>query len=644
MKRCILVVGEGLMAEGASQQLSAEYNVIRRSDFESRIPAETSFVLVLHDAWRPLLYREAEKVLRAAGIPWLRGFASFGEGVIGPLVYPSESGCSKCADMRRYVSGPDSIETLELEQKSNDINRDPWASKTGCRQMVSLICTEVDTIMNGGRGRLEKKLYIVNLKTLESSLHAFIPEPTCPICGSLPEDGPESARISLRPSLKTNPDSFRVRNTDDLKQTLSKDYLDQRTGIFNAKIYDAILPFADMIVNMPLWMGNEGVGGRSHSYEDSELTAILEGLERYSGIEPRGKRTIVHDTYENVKDRALDPAKVGLHQAEKYTHPDFPFQPFHPARPLRWVWGYSFLQKRPILVPESLAYYSLGREDSFVYETSNGCALGGSLEEAIFHGILEAAERDSFLLAWYTRLPLRQLDLDSSGDLELRLMTERVRSVAGYDLHVFNSTMEYGIPSIWAIAKNRKREGLNLICSAGAHPDPVKAVKSALHELAGMMLKHDRKFESERSKYQQMLRSPALVREMEDHSFMYGLPEAEERLRFLLNQSRPLQTFDDAFKKRKKYLDLTEDLCDLLEAFRSLNLEVIVVDQTSPVIKRNGLYCVKVLIPGLIPMTFGQRFIRLEGLERIFTVPKKLGFAEEPLRPEQLNLHPHPFP
>ena len=33
--------------------------------------------------------------------------------------------------------------------------------------------------------------------------------------------------------------------------------------------------------------------------------------------------------------------------------------------------------------------------------------------------------------------------------------------------------------------------------------------------------------------------------------------------------------------KRKKHLDLTEDLCDLLEAFRSLNLEVIVVDQTS---------------------------------------------------------------
>lgn len=159
MNRSILVVGEGLMAEGASQQLSAEYNVIRRSDFENSIPEETAFALVLHDAWRPLLYREAEKVLRAAGIPWLRGFASFGEGVIGPLVNPSASGCSQCADRRRYISGPDSRETLELEQKSNGISRDPWVSMTGCRQMVSLVCTEVDNIMNGGRGRLKKPLH-----------------------------------------------------------------------------------------------------------------------------------------------------------------------------------------------------------------------------------------------------------------------------------------------------------------------------------------------------------------------------------------------------------------------------------------------------------------------------------------------------
>ena len=68
----------------------------------------------------------------------------------------------------------------------------------------------------------------------------------------------------------------------------------------------------------------------------------------------------------------------------------FPFTEFDPDRPIDWVWGYSFLQERPILVPELLAYYSLGgRSQGFVYETSNGCALGGSLEEAILYGIFE---------------------------------------------------------------------------------------------------------------------------------------------------------------------------------------------------------------------------------------------------------------
>lgn len=86
---CILIVGEGVIAEGASEQLSAKYQVIRQSDFKAGVPEETSFVLVVHDAFQPFLYRKTEQILRAPGIPWLRVFASFGEGIIGPLVYPN---------------------------------------------------------------------------------------------------------------------------------------------------------------------------------------------------------------------------------------------------------------------------------------------------------------------------------------------------------------------------------------------------------------------------------------------------------------------------------------------------------------------------------------------------------------------------
>jgi ribosomal protein S12 methylthiotransferase accessory factor len=239
---------------------------------------------------------------------------------------------------------------------------------------------------------------------------------------------------------------------------------------------------------------------------------------------------------------------------------------------------------------------------------------------------------------------LSPLDLHSANDQELELMVDRLREVSGYDVYFFNSTMEHGIPSVWGIAKNRSSDGGNLICAAGANPDPVKAIKSAMFELAGMIHHHDAKFAQNRSKYERMLHDPFAVETMEDHGMLYGLPEAEERLNFLLNEGRPLRTFAEEFKPQPKYSDLKDDLEVLLERFRRLNLDVIVVDQTSPITKRNGLVCVKALIPGMLPMTFGHHLIRVRGLERVLNVPMKLGFTKQPLTYEQLNPYPHPFP
>jgi ribosomal protein S12 methylthiotransferase accessory factor len=647
MGACVLMVGEGVLADFVYEKLSVQYQVVRQIDFEKRVPEETGLALVLHDAWHPSAHHKAEEVLRPLGIPWLRGFVSFGEGVIGPLVRPNTPGCSQCADMRRLIAGYDRKEMWELQQMmavQGGIQRDAWASRTGLLQMACLIAAETKRVLEGSRAHLEEKVFLINLKTLKNSCHFFLPDPLCAVCGQLPDDSPRAAQISLQPSPKISADSYRCRPIEELKEVLVKDYLDYRTGLLNGKMHHFVLPFADVVVNMPMFIGDEGVAGRTHSYEISELTAILEGLERYCGIEPRGKRTVVYDSYRNLKDQALNPLKVGVHAEEQYARPDFPFKPFHPDRPMNWVWGYSFLQERPILVPELLAYYSLGGGDGFVYETSNGCALGGSLEEAIFHAILEVVERDSFLMTWYAQLPLPCLDLRSANDKELQLMVDRVRAVAGYDLYFFNSTMEHGIPSVWAVAKNRKQKGLNLICAAGAHPDPLRAVKGAIHELAGMMLVLDEKLEANRKKYEKMLHDPLLVQQMEDHGMLYGLPEAEERLQFLLDDNRPLRTFEEEFKQQTKSADLTDDLRDILQKFRRLNLEVIVVDQTTPVIKRNGLYCVKVLIPGMLPMTFGHHLTRVTGLERVLRVPMELGYTKQPLTLEQLNPHPHPFP
>jgi len=644
----MLVVGEGLLADHICEELSSQYLVFRQTDFGAIVPGSIDLALVLHDAWNPSIHQKAEEVFQRTYTPWLRGFVSFGEGVIGPLVRPGTPGCSQCTDLRRIMTGHDRKEMWEIQKRmelTGEMQQDAWATRTGLLHLAHLVGAEVQRIIQGDQAQSEGKVCFLNLKTLKSTRHRFLPVPLCQVCSSLPDDTPEMALISLQQSPKVTSNSYRSRSLDDLNEVLAKDYLDQRTGLLNDKMANLVHTFADVSVNLPLFDGDERTAGRTNSFAVSELTAILEGLERYCGLEPRGKRTVVHDSYNHLKNQALNPIEVGVHAKEQYERPGFPFTEFDPDTPIDWVWGYSFLQEHPILVPELLAYYSLGcGSRGFVYETSNGCALGGSLEEAILYGILEVVERDSFLMTWYAQMSLPRLDPASIEDQELLLMIERMRTVAEYDLYLYNSTMENGIPSIFAIAKNRKDKGMNLICAAGSHLDPVRAVKTAVHELAGMMLSLDEKLEANQEEYVRMLHDSTLVQQMDDHGMLYGLPQAEERLQFLLDDRLPLRSFKEEFKWKSTHLDLTDDLQDIVQVFRRLNLDVIVVEQTTPETARNGLYCVKVLIPGMLPMTFGHHLTRVTGLDRVFRVPMELGYSQEPLTAEQLNPHPHPFP
>lgn len=647
MSAVVAVIGEGVLAELVCGELISECRIVRLTHIREGLPNDVELALVLNDAWHPAVHREAEEELQAAGIPWLRGFVTFGEGVVGPLVRPGHSGCSRCADTRKFIAGRDRREMWGLQQilsRSGGIASDSWASRTGLLQMAHLLTAESRNVLRGIRSRTEDRVIYVNLKTLTCSSHFLLPDPLCPVCGQLPEDSRDAARISLKPSPKVGEHIYRSRSLQELKAFLARDYLDYKIGFINGKMLDLVSPLADATVNLPMLEQDEVTAGRTNCYADSELSAILEGLERYCGTAPRGKRTVVRGSYRQLAGEALDPVTVGLYAKEQYELPGFPFSPFDPDAETDWVWGHSFAQGRPILVPQSLAYYSSPCGHGFVYETSNGCALGGSLEEAIMYGMLEVVERDSFLLTWYAQLPLPRINPQSADDRELKLMVDRLRAVAGFDVLLFNATMENGIPSIWAVAKNRKPHGVNLICAAGAHPDPVRAAKGAVHELSGMMLTLDHKFESNREDYVRMLHNPSLVRGMEDHSMLYSLPEAEPRLHFLLEENRPMRAFAQEFEPAPKRNDLTEDLKEMIDKFLRLHLDVIVVDQTTPELRRNGLHCVKVLIPGMLPMTFGYHFTRLTGLERALRVPAELGYTRRPLRPEELSAHPHPFP
>ncbi|WDL98348.1 TOMM precursor leader peptide-binding protein [Alicyclobacillus sp. ALC3] len=660
MTQRVWVTGQGELAHLVERRLDAAdfCTLTRNPEWTGEVPSGIDLGIVLDDGWQPAVTETAEASFRSAGVPWVRGFVALGYGIIGPFVRPGHAGCSQCADTRLLMAESDRQEMWRLREwlatnhtpepdEQPARRRDAWVSRTGLVHMTTLIMAQVEQALRCPDAcRLANHILRANLMTLETTWHFVLPITACPVCGTPATDTPEAATITLEPTPKVSATSFRSRSIGDFARKLSQDYLDPDTGLLNAKVQDLVTPFATVSVNLPLPMGDEGTAGRANVYSDCEPVAILEGLERYCGIEPRGKRPVVRAAFEQIANHALHPASVGLHDPLQYDRPDFPFRAFREDAQMDWVWAHSLTEQRPILVPLHLAYYSLGfHEDAFVYETSNGCAVGSTMSEAIFHGILEVVERDAFLLTWYAQLALPLLDLSTHPDRELRWMMERLRTVTGYGLHFYNATMENAVPTVFVVAKNRRSRGLNLLCSAASHLDPLRAVKAAIHETAGMLLRFDDKMEAERDRYLHMLKYPSRLREMADHSMLYGLPEAEARLGFLLDDNRPVQTLAQAFPRQfDQSADLTEDLQALLQVFKRLKLNVMVVDQTSPELSRNGLSCVKVIVPGMLPMTFGYQFTRLEHLDRVLNVPMQLGYRDRPLTKKELNPHPHPFP
>lgn len=50
--------------------------------------------------------------------------------------------------------------------------------------------------------------------------------------------------------------------------------------------------------------------------------------------------------------------------------------------------------------------------------------------------------------------------------------------------------------------KNTRENGMNVVCAGGAHLDPIRALKSAIQEIAGMLLITDDELEHKREYYE----------------------------------------------------------------------------------------------------------------------------------------------
>ncbi|MGP3929393.1 TOMM precursor leader peptide-binding protein [Nonomuraea sp. KM88] len=641
----VLLTGDGLLSTSIATALKEQG--IATSPATPGAAGEPYLLVAADDGWNTARTAAARATGARLGLPWLRVRAELGRIVIGPLESAGRPGCVSCAEARRRRANPHrrvQREVLRRNRARLSTRPSPSLTALGAEAAATLVAEDAMRIGTGGRPATEGALLLLDLETLAVSRHPVLPDPLCRVCGGADEPDPVSLSARSAHGLHT----FRARPMDERLEALEKLYVDPVTGLVRS--LDTFAGEGLVLTEAPVGLRGgetENGYGRAGTVRHSRLVALLEALERYGGASPSHPRT-VHAAYADVSDRALDPRALGLYPPERYALDGFGFRPFTEDEPITWVWGHSLARERPILVPRSHAYFAAahtgGRhEHGLVYEVSNGCALGSCLEEAVLFGLMEVAERDAFLLTWYARLPAPRL-VTRGDDAESDLIRASIEAETGFEVHLFDITVEQRIPCVWAMAVNPDPAGPALACAAGSHPDPVRAVRNALTELGPGTRSLLARYPGQEARARTMAADPRQVREMEDHALVYGDPGTAGRLSFLTDSPGRRTLAEMPQITEYGGTDLRDDAMNAARRYLDRGMDVIVVDQTAAEHRAAGLVSVKVIVPGTLPMTFGHDHRRVDGLPRLYEVPRLLGHLDRPLRADEVNPHPHPFP
>ncbi|MFF3017694.1 TOMM precursor leader peptide-binding protein [Streptomyces sp. NPDC057939] len=578
------------------------------------------------------------------------------QAVVGPLAPAAGGpGCARCLERRwQAVRSVALRDALELGGGTLPAGEWPYAhafAADALAALVSLVVSRADGGApegSGPSGGVFPEVRLLDLRGGAVRRYPLVPDPECPVCGAPTVDAP--VEFAPEPAPKYRPGAFRTRPVEaydidvaafanplcgalgpSLVQDVSSTSTSATIGCFSMR--------SGEYLRETFW------GGHTDTFDRSARVGVLEGLERYAGMRARSRTTSVTGSLREFGAAAVDPRSVGLYSDA--FHRDNPrVRPFDPDRTIPWVWGWSLRDREPRLVPEVLTYYHApGLENRFVQESSNGCASGGSAAEACYFGLMEVVERDAFLLAWYGRQPLPEIDPTTSSRASTRAMVDRL-ALYGYRARFFDTRISFPIPVVTAVAE-RFDGGPGRMCfGAGAGLDPESALDSALCEIATDAVNLAGRTERDEERLRAMAADFDLVTALHDHPLVYGVPEMGAHADFLLRGGTggPLRPVSALAPPGGVASDVREDLDRCVRAVAAGGFDVVVVDQTLPEQRALGLHTVSVLVPGLLPIDFGWSRQRALGMPRLRTALREAGLRERDLEPADLNPAPHPFP
>lgn len=375
-------------------------------------------------------------------------------------------------------------------------------------------------------------------------------------------------------------------------------------------------------------------GGKSTILKISLNQACGETIERYCACFPNGLNYSSYDELRRENKSAVVPPMFNKYQ---YITQNFPYSPFDPKKPIYWRSCFNLISKEEIYYPADLIYLmNVPKSEGIIgYATSSGCAAGRGYMQAIYRGLCECIERDASMRTWYSKIPAKLINVQSSSWLSgtISKYTERP-DIEYLFLHFLT---DFPIHVIACLIIDNSPRNIGAICGISADLNAENAVYSALTE--AIQLESAMKVLKARMKAlpeDYMLIRSGLSKVIEYYA---KNPLKINDISWLISpaSSIPINSLENFDQNG----DAGKNIRFLVKALDNKKMALLLCDLTTCDVAETGFRVIAAKVPELIPLSVypnppylgNQRFFDLEYLG----IKKRLGY-------EDMNRMVCPFP
>jgi bacteriocin biosynthesis cyclodehydratase domain-containing protein len=604
------------------------------------VPGAADLTVTLVDDYLDEELAELNRQHLSKRTPWLLVQPSGAFPLVGPVFSPGNGPCWACLTdrMRRNRQ----IKALLDRRQARRVAVSPLARDTVGGSGIALAAAEIaKAIATDFRTPLNDHTISLDLSGPSIVKHYVAARPQCPSCGSktLRDPRRKPVPVELKAGAKLIMTSGGYRSVSS-RETVAKNrkHVSPLTGVVSRlERIEVDLPlntnyYAAHNFSAPAETIDElrdglsgGSFGKGSTAEQGEASALMEAIERYSGMFQGDEIRVTRRFTDFAPGEAILPNDMLLFSDAQYQRwhlPPGPSDvtpippPFDPSAKVEWTPVWSLRDKRFKYLPTGLMYFFHHGNAStgHMHADSNGCAAGNTVEEAIVQGFLELVERDSYAIWWYNRSQRAELELGQFDDAYVRDLKTQFAET-GRRLWVLDITNDLGIPSFVAMAHAMKDGHEVIEYGSGSHFDTRIALLRALTELNQFL-------------------SIGLTggRDMGASSNDELGPFRLQDHPYLIPNGSPV-TRPDFGGQKFGSLDTRDQALTCVEVANRAGLDFLVLDQTRPDIE---VPVARVIVPGL------RHFYRRFGPGRLYDVPVQLGLRDKPILESELNpFHPH---